>query len=98
MHRNTTIITADASRTIRLESRKIDPKMNITKTKVMVVETTPLNVNNVLIENEKATHTWDNTTASRTRTRTNIYDEESYQAWRHTPNTGISSKATLASA
>ena len=31
--------------------RKYDFKMNIAKTKVMVVDNTPINVNNVLIEN-----------------------------------------------
>ena len=33
------------------ESRRIGLKMNISKTKVMVVDKTPINVNNVLIEN-----------------------------------------------
>ena len=33
------------------ESRRMGFKMNITKTKVMVVDNTPINVNNVLIEN-----------------------------------------------
>ena len=33
------------------ESRQISLKMNITKTKVMVVDNTPINVNNVLIDN-----------------------------------------------
>ena len=33
------------------ESRRMGLKMNIAKTKVMVVENTPINVNNVLIEN-----------------------------------------------
>ena len=33
------------------ESRQMGLKMNITKTKVMVVDNTPINVNNVLIEN-----------------------------------------------
>ena len=33
------------------ESRQIGLKMNITKTKVMVVDNTPINVNNVLVEN-----------------------------------------------
>ena len=33
------------------ESRQIGLKKNITKTKVMVVDNTPINVNNVLIEN-----------------------------------------------
>ena len=40
----------------------------------------------------KATCSWDNTTASRKRTRTKRYNEESWQAGRHTQNTGISSK------
>ena len=39
--------------------------------------------------------TWDNTTVSRKRTRIKRYNEESWQAGRHTPNTGISSKAPL---
>ena len=90
------------------ESRQMGLKMNITKTKVMVVDNTPINVNNVLIENVPVyvylgqhyslKETWDNTTASRKRTRTTRYNEESWQAGRHTPNTGISSKATLPSA
>ena len=33
------------------ESRRMGLKMNIAKTKVMVVNNTPINVNNVLIEN-----------------------------------------------
>ena len=33
------------------ESRRMSLKMNIAKTKVMVVDNTPINVNNVLIEN-----------------------------------------------
>ena len=35
------------------ESRRMGLKMNIAKTKVMVVDNTPINVNNVLIENVK---------------------------------------------
>ena len=46
----------------------------------------------------KATFTSDNTTGSRKRTRTKRYNEESWQTGRRTPNTGISSKATLSSA
>ena len=42
----------------------------------------------------KATCTCDNTTASRKRTRTKRYSEESWQAERHTPNAGVSPKAT----
>ena len=33
------------------ESRRMDLKMNIAMTKVMIVDNTPINVNNVLIEN-----------------------------------------------
>ena len=46
-------------------------KINIAKTKVLVVDNTTIHVNNVLIENVEGyvTHTWDNTTASRKRTR-----------------------------
>ena len=43
------------------ESRQMGLKMNITKTKVMVVDNTPINVNNVLINISQATCTWDNT-------------------------------------
>ena len=74
------------------ESRRMGLKMNIEKTKVMVVDNTPMS---------KAMCTWDNTTAqtaSRKRTRTKRYNKESWQAGRHTLNTGISSKATLPSA
>ena len=80
------------------ESRRMGLKMNIAKTKVMVVDNTPININNVLIENVQGYVYLDNTTASRKRTRTKRYNEESWQAGRHTPNTGISSKATLPSA
>ena len=62
-------------------------KMNIAKTKVTVIDNIPINVNNVLIENVQATCTWDNTTASRKITRTKRYNEESWQAGRHIPNT-----------
>ena len=54
------------------ESRRMGLKMNIAKTKVMVVDITPINVNNMLIENVY------NTTASRKRTRTKRYNEESW--------------------
>ena len=41
---------------------------------------------------------WDNITVPRKITRTKRYNEESWQSGRHTPNTGIYSKATLPSA
>ena len=70
-------------------------KMDIAKTNVMVVNNTPINVNNVLIENVKATYALDNTTASSKMTRTKRYKEESWQAGRHTPNTDMSSTEPL---
>ena len=51
MHRNTTRTATYATRPIDDESRRMGLKMNIAKTKVMVVDNTPVNVNNVLIEN-----------------------------------------------
>ena len=78
------------------ESRRMGLEMKITKTKVMTY--TPINVNNVLIENVPGYVYLGQTTASRKRTRTKRYNEESWQAGRHTPNARISSKATLPSA
>ena len=70
--------------------------MNIAKTKVVVVDNTPINVNNVLIENVQGyvreLRTWENTTASRKRTRTKRYNEESRQDGRHTPTPGYLQK------
>ena len=52
MHRNTTRTTTDATlQELSDESRRMGLKMNIAKTKVMVVDNTPIKVNNVLIEN-----------------------------------------------
>ena len=45
----------------------------------------------------KPTCTWENTSASMKRTRTKRFSEVSWQAGRHTPNTGISSKGVLTS-
>ena len=77
------------------ESRQMGLKMNITKTKVMVVDNTPINVNNVLIENVPGNVYLGQHYSLNEKNQDN---EESWQALRHTPNTGISSKATLPSA
>ena len=78
------------------ESRRMGLKMNIAKTKVMAVDKHPYKREQCADRKcRMGTCTWDNTTASRKRTRTKRYNEESWQAGRHTPNTGISSKATL---
>ena len=45
-------------------------KMNMAKTKVMVVDNNPINVNNVRGKVLKALYTWGNTTASGKITRT----------------------------
>ena len=77
------------------ESRRMGLKMNITKTKVMVVENTPINVNNVLIQNVPGyVYLGQHYSLKEKNPRTKRYNEESWQAGRHTPNTGISSKAT----
>ena len=57
------------------EIRRMGLKMNIANTKVMVVDNTPINVNNVLIENVQGYVYLGNTTASRKRTRTKRYNE-----------------------
>ena len=80
------------------ESRRMGLKMNIAKTKVMIVDNTPINLTICRKKTLKATYTWDNATTSMKSTRTKRYDEESWQDGRHTTNTGISSKATLPSA
>ena len=47
------------------ESRRMGLKMNIAKTRVIVVDNTSINVSNVLIENvEGYTYIWDNNTQS----------------------------------
>ena len=73
-------------------------KMNITKTKVMVVDNTPINVNNVLIENVPGYVYLGQHYSLKEKNQEKRHNEESWQAGRHTPNTGISSKATLPSA
>ena len=81
------------------ESRRMGIKMNIANTKVMVVDNTPINVNNVLIENVQGyVCMGKHYSLKRKRTRTKRYNEESWRVGRHTPNTGTSSKATLPSA
>ena len=51
------------------ESMQICLKVNIAKTKVMVVDNNPVNVNNVRGKVLKALYTWGNTTASGKITR-----------------------------
>ena len=80
------------------ESRRMGLKMNNAKTKVMVVGNTPINVNNMLIENVHGYVYLGQHYSLKEKTRTKRYNEESWQAGRHTPNTGISPKATLPSA
>ena len=67
-------------------------KMNIAKTTVMVVDNTPTNVNNVQVEHVEGYVYLGQHYSLRKRTRTKRYNEESWQAGQHTPNTGISSK------
>ena len=74
-------------------------KINIAKTKVMVVDNTAINVNNVLIDVEGCVYL-----GQRYSLKENNQGKEIQRrimagmAGRHTPNTGISSKATLRTA
>ena len=81
------------------ESRRMGHKMNIAKTNVMVVDNPPINVNNVLIENVQGyVYLGQHYSLKEKNQDTKRYNEESWQAGRHTPNTGTSSKAILPSA
>ncbi len=80
------------------ESKRMGLKMNIANTKVMVVDNTLINMNNVLIENVQGYVYLGKHYSIKGNNQDKIYNEESWQAGRHTPNTGISSKATLPSA
>ena len=69
-------------------------KTKVITLKVMVVDNIPINVNNVLIENFQGyVYLGQNYSLKEKR-----YNKESWQAGRHTPKTGTSSKATLPSA
>ena len=77
------------------ESRRMGLKLNIAKTKVMVVDNTPINVNNVLIGNVPGyMYLGQQYSLKEKNQGTKRHNEESWQAGRHTPNT----KATLPSA
>ena len=71
------------------ESRRMGLKMNIAKTKVMVVDNTPINVNNVPGYVYLGQHY-----SLKEKNQDKEIQRKSWQAGRHTPNTGISSKAT----
>ena len=73
-------------------------KMNIAKTKVMVVDNTAINVDNVMTGNVQGYVYLGQHYSIKKITRTRRYNDESWQAGRHTHNTGISSYATLPSA
>ena len=60
------------------ESRRMGLKMNIAKTKVMDVDNTPINVNNVLIENVEGYVYLGQRYSIKERTRTKRYNKESW--------------------
>ena len=74
------------------ESRRMGLKMNIAETKVMVIDNSPINVNNVLIENVRGYVYLGQHYSPRKRTRTKRYNEESWQAGRHTQKPGYLQK------
>ena len=81
------------------ESRRIGLKMNIAKTKVMVVDNTPINVNNVLIENVPGYVYLGQHYSLKEKNQDKEIQRRIMAGWAaSTPNTGISPKATLPSA
>ena len=81
------------------ESRRMGLKMNIAKTKVMVVDNTPINVNNVLIENVPGYVYLGQHYSLKEKNQDKEIQRRIMADWvACTPNTGISSKATLPSA
>ena len=80
------------------ESRRLCRNMNIAKTKVVVVENTTIHVDNVLIENIQCYVYLGQHYIIKGNNHDKEIQQESWQAVRHTPNTGISVKATLSSA
>ena len=74
------------------ETRQMDLNMKIAKTKMMVVDSTPINVNNVLIENvEDYVYLGQHYSLKEKNQDTEIQRRTMAG---YMPNTGISSKAT----
>ena len=81
------------------ESRRMGLKMNIAKTKVMVVDNTPINVNNVLIENVQGYVYLGQHYSLKENNQDKQIQRRIMAGWAgYTKNTGTSSKATLPSA
>ena len=80
------------------ESRRMGLKKNIAKTKVMVVDHPNKREQCADRKCPRLRVLGTTLQPQGKKTRTKKYNEESWQAGRHTPNTGISSKATLQSA
>ena len=80
------------------ERRRMGLKKNIAKTKVMVVDSTPINVNNVLIENVQYYVYLGHRYSLKEKNQDKEIQRRIMAGWRHMTNTGISSKATLPSA
>ena len=67
-------------------------KVNIAKTKVMVVDNTPINVNSMLLENVEGYVYLGQHYSLNERTMTKRFNEVSWQAGRHTPTPGYLQK------
>ena len=72
------------------ESRRMGLKMNISKTNVMAVDNTPINVNNVLIENAQGYVYLGQHYSLKEKNQDKEIQQESWQAAGHTLNTGVS--------
>ena len=77
------------------ESRQMGLKMKISKTKVMVVDNTPINEKKVVIENVEGYVYLREHYSLKEKNALQRYNEESWQAGWQKPNAGISSKATM---
>ena len=94
MHRNTARTTTDATRTIW----DMGLKMNIAKTKVMFVDNTPINVNNVLLENVQGYVYLGQYYSLKEKNQDKEIQRRIMAGWAaYMPNTGTSSKTTLPS-
>ena len=77
------------------ESRRMGLKMNIAKTKVMVVDNTLINVNNVLIENVQGYVYLGQHYSLKEKNQDKEIQRRIMAGWAAYANTGTSSKATL---
>ena len=75
---------------LRMDINEVKKEYDLFSNILLHLDNTPIKVNNELIENVEGYYAYLGK-----RTKTKRYNEESWQAGRHTPNTEIASEATL---